>query len=86
MQMVRILADAGGWEHMGGWGWSMAVMGLLMMILFVGLIVWAAVYSTRRVGHRDGRSDRARMVLDGRYAQGEIERDEYLERRAYLEG
>ncbi len=83
MQTVRILADAGGWAHMGGWGWSMALTGGLVMISIVALVVWTVVYSSLRSKNRS--SDRASTFLDERYASGEINRDEYLRSRTDLE-
>ena len=76
MQTVRILVDAGGWGHMGGWGRSTASMGWLVMISIVALVVWAGVYSSPKSKER--RSDRAFALLDERYAVGAIDRDEYL--------
>lgn len=77
-----LLADVDGWDHMGGWGWGMAALGLIAMIALVALVVWI-VTSAPRGG--DSPHTRARDVLDQRYARGEIGRDEYLERKADLE-
>ena len=68
---------------MEGWGWGMAWMGWLAMILIVVLVVWAVVYSSQRFNDRS--SDRASTLLDERYAVGDINRDEYLRSRTDLE-
>lgn len=83
--MSLVLADANGWGHMGGWGWGMAIMGGLFMasvVLLAGWLVWS---TSRRPAQPHGGSNRARDLLDERYALGEIERDEYLERSADLD-
>jgi putative membrane protein len=76
-------------------GWGGPVMGLLMLLVLVAVIV-AAVLLVRllwNVGHAPGhagptqgpdRRDEARAILDARYARGEIDRDEYLQRKADL--
>lgn len=83
--LVPALADVDGWGHMGGWGWGMAMFGGLFMALIVVLVAWLAWSTTRRPEPQRLGEQRALDVLDGRYAKGEIDRDEYLERRADLE-
>lgn len=78
MQTVRILADASRWAHMGGWGWTMALMSGLVIISIVALVVWTVVYSSPKSKERS--SHRAFALLDERYAVGAIDRDEYLRR------
>lgn len=77
-----VVADTVGWGHMGGWGWGMAVFGWLFMTLLVAAVLWA-VWSRRSEPLRTG-PGRAQELLDERYARGELDRDEYLERRADL--
>ena len=81
-----LLADPGDWVHMDGWGWGMAVFGWLFMALIVVLVVYL-IWSTARGGDRP-RSARgsALEVLGERYARGEIEREEYLQRKKDLGG
>lgn len=61
------------------WGW-------LTMLLFwaavIFVIVWA-VRSTDGPRRRDG--DSASRILDERFARGEIDREEYEERRRILD-
>jgi putative membrane protein len=81
-----VIADADGWgHHMGEWGWGMAIFGWLFMALLVVLVVWLIWTVARRP--ELPRSDRphALDVLADRYARGEIDRDQYLERKADLE-
>jgi len=70
------------------------LLGLLFMALLaallVGLIVWVAVTLTARRRPRDlppsPSKPSAKAILEERYAKGEIERDDYLQRKADLEG
>ncbi len=69
-----------GVEHVGmGWG------GLWMVLVWaipILLIVFFFRYFTG--GAKSGRS--ALEILEARYARGEIDREEYLKRRADLSG
>lgn len=70
------------WYGSGGW-W----MFLSMLALWVGvavLIVWAVGTARDRPAARG--HDRAIAILQERYARGEIDRDEFEERRRTLEG
>jgi len=80
-----VLADAGGWDHMNGWGWGMTIFGWLFMALISALVVWLIWSTTHRQPPSNGHDDRALRLLNERYAQGEIDRDEYLERKTDLE-
>jgi putative membrane protein len=89
-----MLVDAGNgggpwhWGH-GGWDWAMGFHGLVWL-LFLALVVFAVVLLVRAatrgaspaLAGADGRA--AVAVLDARYARGEIDRDEYLERKGDL--
>ena len=74
--------------HDWGWGWGGSIFfgpffmiagPVLLIILLVLLIAWLT-------GRRDGslRSRTAREILDQRFAKGEIQREEYEERRKAL--
>ena len=81
-----------GWGMMGpgmmggfGWGWFMP----LLMILFWGLVIWGIVALIRGVtttcaGSSSGHAELALEVLKRRYAQGEISKQEYEEKRRDL--
>ena len=84
----------GGWGMMGpgmmggfGWWWFMPI----LMILFLVLVIWAVVALMRGVawpGNTDSASrqaDSALEVLKRRYAQGEISKEEYEEKKKDLE-
>ncbi|GMQ86486.1 MAG: hypothetical protein BMS9Abin07_2065 [Acidimicrobiia bacterium] len=80
-----VLADGDDWGHMGGGGWGMAIFGWLFMTAFLVLVAWL-IWSTTRRAEPGGRTmSRAGVLLDERYAQGELERDQYLEQRADLD-
>ena len=80
-----LLADSEGWSHMGDWGWGMAVFGWVFMAAVIVLVVWL-VWSSARSPQRLELSPRNAVdLLKERYATGEIERDEYLRRKADLE-
>jgi putative membrane protein len=69
----------------GTWGWG--ALGMLWMALFwVGIVV-LAIWAIRQFsdGSR-GRSDRRALdILEERFARGEIDRDEFEERKRALE-
>jgi uncharacterized membrane protein len=56
---------------MNGWGWAGMTLMTVLTVAIVGLVVWA-VTSDRKA--------RARDLLDGRLARGEISAEEYRER------
>jgi len=84
-QISPLLADGSEFDHMGGFGWGMAIFGWLFMTLVIVLVGWAIWTGTHQSGPQDRRSERAKELLDERYARSEIDRDEYLERKADLE-
>jgi putative membrane protein len=74
----------------GGYGMGgYALWGGLMMVLFWGVVIvfivavvrWLVGGSAGRHPHLHERSNRALEILEERYARGEIEREEYLQRR-----
>jgi putative membrane protein len=72
-------------QHMGSWAWGLALLGLLFVLVVVGLVVWLVAYSARS-GRPSGNGPKGALALvDERYARGEIDREEYLERRSDLE-
>ena len=74
-----------GGDMMGGMGW-MVVLWVLLLIALIALAVAATVWLVRSQSPpRSGNPTAAREELDGRYAAGELSRDEYLERRRDLE-
>jgi putative membrane protein len=76
------------WDHVNGWGWTMMVLWSLMWVGFLGVIAWGAVEwitGGRRSSRTAAPAKTARDVLDERLALGEIDVDQYHERRAALE-
>ncbi len=80
--------QGGGWGMMGpgmmsgfSWWWFMPI----FPILFFGLIIWAVVALIRGVsqpGSSDSsKADSALEVLKKRYARGEINKEEYEEKK-----
>lgn len=78
----------------GGWyghGWGHMFFGGLMMLLFWGGLIVLVVAVVRGFGRSDdrGRADAsgstALEILQKRYARGEIEQEEYEQRRRKLE-
>lgn len=78
----------GGWGMMGpgmmagfGWMWLIPIFG----IVFLGLIIWAIVASVRSSdeskGSNSSKAGLALEVLKKRYAQGEINKEEYEEKK-----
>ena len=71
----------------GGVGW---VLMALFMGFFWGAVIWGIVYVVRRgqePSHHDRSLDRSAMdVLEERFARGEIDGNEFQERRDTLVG
>ena len=75
--------------HMWGGGWHF-MFGPLMMILFVAVIAVVAVVVVRRLGGGSGPAasapgNSALDILRERFARGEIDAEEFAERRRHLE-
>ena len=73
---------------MSGWGWGLmgGLHGLFWLVLLVlaGAALVALVRYLWRGGGAESPAASARRVLDERYAKGEIDRTEYLQRRQDL--
>ncbi len=78
--------QGGGWGMMGGFGgwWFMPI----FMILFWGLVIWGIVALVRGLSESRGsdssKTDSALEVLKKRYARGEINKEEYEEKKKDL--
>lgn len=75
------------WDWHGGWG----ILHWLFWLAIIALVIWAIVIIAR-AGNR-GRADntpplerrsKGLDILEERYARGEIQRDEYLEKKRDL--
>jgi len=78
---------------MSGWGGGAmfplsGIFGLLLLALIIAALVWLVRTILRRQDRepRAGRAAAGLAVLDQRYARGEINRDEYLQKRADVLG
>ncbi len=64
------------------------ILGPIMMIVFIALIAGAVVLVTRWMGlggsSLAGGANKARHILDERFARGEIDMDVYEERKRVL--
>ena len=61
-----------GMMHMLLW-WVLIVVGIVVLVKWIG-------------GHTRASADRALEILDERYARGEIDKDEFEDKRATLTG
>jgi putative membrane protein len=79
------------WDRMGpgmmpgfGWMWLMPI----LWIAFLGLTVWAIVAAVRSSGESKGsdstKAESAMEVLKKRYARGEINKEEYEQKKRDL--
>lgn len=80
-----------GWHGDWGWGWGHVVFGSIMMIVFWGGLILAIVLAVRWMGGGGpGQSASARGqktaldILEERFARGEIDKEEFLERKRHL--
>jgi putative membrane protein len=86
---MQQMTGGDGWNMMGGgfmWFWVvMVVVMVVVLALLVAGAIWLARTLTRPANPPSGPGP-ARAELDLRYARGELDREEYLQRRADLEG
>jgi len=90
-QSATAQADTWGGRWHDGWGWGHMFFGSFMMLLFWGGLVILIVLAVRwmsagslRGGDGPAPGNRALDILDERYARGEIDKQEYEERRRLL--
>jgi putative membrane protein len=84
----------GGHEYMWGGGWHGMFLGPMMMLLFLGIAVAVIVLVVRWLGGArhdtpmpapNAASDNTPLdILKERFARGEIDKDEYQERKRIL--
>ena len=92
---VLAVPHAAGAQYYGGpmmhdrWLWWMPFHGILWVVVIAAVIVGGVLLIRRlwHVGEPTGRERSSALdVLDARYARGEIEREDYLQRRRDLIG
>ena len=90
MTVPAVAQTYGDHPHMGAWGWSGMIFGPIMMIVFIAVIVGAVILVIRWTGLGGsavaGGANKARHILDERFARGEIDKDDYEERKRVLSG
>jgi len=79
----------GYWHHGMDWGWGHMVFGGLMMIAFWGGIIVLVVFAVRWLGRNSNdqtppTNNSAIDILNERFAQGEIETEEFEDRKKRL--
>ncbi len=86
------LADPGDQYHMGNWGWGAMIFGPIMMIVFIAVAVAVVVLIVRWLGGPvHGVALHGPLgtppldILKERFAKGEIDKQEFEERRRVLE-
>ncbi|MDP6774906.1 MAG: SHOCT domain-containing protein [Rhodospirillales bacterium] len=77
--------------HMGAWGWGGMILGPIMMIVFIAVAVVVVVLLVRWLGGTGhggavhGPPGRTALdILKERFARGEIDKEEFEERRRVL--
>jgi putative membrane protein len=80
-----------GWGHGWGWGFGHMAFGGLMMLLFWGVIIVVIVFAVRWIsagshGSAPNQPPRRtpREILEERFARGEIDKEEFEERKRLL--
>lgn len=78
------------WGHMDGYGWSMMGFGMIGITLFWILLIVALVLLVKvlwKSGSGSGRSQEKKPldILKERYARGEIEKEEFDQRKQDLQ-
>ncbi len=80
--------------HLWGFGWGGIIVGGILMLLLWGGVITAVILMIRALLRANGRAgasgygtgmDNPVDILKTRYVRGEIDRDEYLEKRRDLE-
>ncbi len=90
MTVPAVAQTYGDHPHMGAWGWGGMIFGPIMMVVFIAVIVGAVILVIRWTGLGGsavtGGANKARHILDERFARGEIDKDDYEERKRVLSG
>ena len=80
------LADPGEYGHMTGYGYGVGMMfGPVLWLIVLGLVVAGVIWLIRRTDHGHTNSA-ASAALDLRFANGEIDAEDYAARKKLLAG
>ncbi len=79
------------WGYMNGYGWVGMIFGMVSMLLFWALLIAAVVVLARHAWGSNKSPENlqgktAINILKERYARGEIEREEFEQKKRDLEG
>ena len=91
MNTAQVIPLADTWMH-GGWGWGWMSLMMLMMVLFWGAVIVGIVWLIRGAAsapwarEQDVRKETPVEILDRRFAEGEIDEEDYRLRREALAG
>lgn len=79
---------------MFGWGWFGAIVGLIILLLVIAVLVAVLAFLIRALRRPaadrtaatagQGSAPQALQILDERYARGEIDQEDYEQRRRVL--
>jgi putative membrane protein len=72
-----------GWGYPSGIGWGFMFVGMLIPLVFIGLLIIGA-YLLLKPRVESAGSEGALRILDERYAKGEITREQYSEMKKNL--
>nr|WP_306268736.1 SHOCT domain-containing protein [Pararhizobium sp. IMCC3301] len=79
------------WHYGSDWGWGHMVFGSLMMVLFWGALIVAIVFAVRWLGTGSSQGaslaserNKALDILQQRFARGEIDQEEFADRKRHL--
>ena len=84
MNLAIPVADTWGMHGDVGWGWMLSMM--VMMVLIWGAIIFVVVWLVRGAfsGQQRGRNESPLEILERRFAEGDISREDYEARREAL--
>ncbi len=80
----------GGYPSMMGWGFGWMMFMPVFMIVFWGLVIWGVVAVVQGISRGGGpgpavaREESALEILKRRYARGEIDKEEYEDKKRDL--
>ena len=92
MTVPAVAQTYGDHPHMGAWGWGGMILGPIMMIVFIAVAAVVVVLVVRWLGAPGGHGGAlhsppgktALDILKERFAKGEIDKEEFEERKRLL--